>query len=85
MSWPARGLRALVRLYQTLTAHRPSPCRYVPTCSQYAVEALEGHGAVRGTWLTTRRLLRCHPWGSHGYDPVPEPARAGGSPSQRVA
>jgi putative membrane protein insertion efficiency factor len=75
MSLPARILRALVRLYQAVTAARPSPCRYVPTCSTYALEALEGHGAARGTYLTGRRLLRCHPWGGHGYDPVPHPAQ----------
>jgi uncharacterized protein len=86
MSVPARFLRALVRFYRAVTANRPSPCRYVPTCSGYAVEALETHGALRGTWLTGRRLLRCHPWGGHGYDPVPlptsSPATAGPTPDQ---
>lgn len=46
-------------------------CRHMPTCSAYAIEALRTHGALRGSWLTIRRLLRCHPWGSHGFDPVP--------------
>lgn len=46
-------------------------CRYQPTCSAYAMEALEKHGGIKGTWLTMRRLLRCHPFGSSGYDPVP--------------
>jgi len=67
----ARALRGLVRGYQYVMAGRPSPCRFDPTCSQYAVEAFEAHGAVRGGWLATRRLCRCHPWGGFGYDPVP--------------
>ena len=47
-------------------------CRYQPTCSAYAIEALDKHGPIKGLWLATRRIGRCHPWGSHGYDPVPE-------------
>ena len=76
MSPPARGAHALVRLYQRVTVNRPSPCRYVPTCSTYALDALELHGFVRGLWLTTRRIGRCHPWGGHGLDPVPEPTHS---------
>ena len=48
-------------------------CRYLPTCSHYGLEALQVHGPFRGGWLTLRRLARCHPWSSHGYDPVPAP------------
>ena len=68
----ARLLRGAVRGYQWLAGGRPSPCRYDPSCSQYAVEALEAHGAARGSWLALRRVARCHPWGGAGFDPVPE-------------
>jgi len=71
MSPPARVAFGAVRLYQRITAHRASPCRYVPTCSSYALDAYEVHGFVRGSWLTTRRICRCHPWGGQGWDPVP--------------
>ncbi len=67
----ARALDRLVWLYQKATEGRISPCRYVPSCSTYAREALAHHGAGRGTWLTVRRIVRCAPWGGHGYDPVP--------------
>lgn len=69
-----RVARWPILLYQHLFAWRPSPCRYVPTCSSYALEAVETHGALRGLWLALRRISRCHPWGGHGHDPVP-PAR----------
>ena len=72
MTAPARVLAAPIRLYQLVRAGRPSPCRYVPSCSAYALEALERHGALRGGLLTARRLGRCHPWGGMGADPVPE-------------
>jgi len=47
-------------------------CRFEPTCSVYALQALETHGGIRGAWLAVRRIMRCHPWGADGYDPVPE-------------
>ena len=61
-----------VRAYQWfISPLLPPSCRYEPTCSAYAVEALQRHGLLRGSWLTLRRLSRCHPWGGSGYDPVP--------------
>ena len=70
----ARLLVALVRLYQLLLSPvLPASCRFLPSCSAYAIEALRTHGAARGGLLALRRLLRCHPWGGHGLDPVPPP------------
>jgi len=66
-------LIGLVRFYQVaISPHLPSACRYTPTCSQYMIEAIREHGAIRGTWLGIKRLSRCHPWGGCGYDPVPK-------------
>ena len=72
LSVVARLLLAFIGGYQMARAGRPSPCRYWPSCSEYAAEAVRVHGAARGAWLATRRLLRCHPWGGSGVDPVPE-------------
>jgi uncharacterized protein len=72
----ARGLGRLIGWYQVGHQDRPSPCRFVPSCSTYALEALEAHGALKGSFLALRRLLRCHPWGGHGFDPVPPPPSA---------
>jgi uncharacterized protein len=71
-SIPSRLLLALIGFYQLARQGRPSPCRYWPSCSEYARQAVERHGALRGGWLAARRLGRCHPWGGHGADPVPE-------------
>ncbi len=61
-----------IRFYQKfISPYTPASCRYTPTCSQYAVEALKKHGPLKGSWLTIRRIFRCHPWGGSGYDPVP--------------
>ncbi len=68
----SRVMMQLIGLYQLLRAGRPSPCRYVPSCSDYALEALERHGPVRGGALAVRRVARCHPWAAHGVAPVPE-------------
>lgn len=74
-------LQALIRGYQIfISPILPAQCcRFLPSCSSYALEALERHGAIRGSWLTAKRLLRCHPWGGSGYDPVPttSPRRQG--------
>jgi len=62
----------LIRLYQKkISPHKPPSCRFVPTCSQYAVEAIETHGTLKGFWLAVRRILKCHPFHKGGYDPVP--------------
>ena len=61
-----------IRLYQLcISPMLPKACRFEPTCSQYAAEAIMKLGIFRGTWLAVRRILRCHPWGGSGYDPVP--------------
>lgn len=61
-----------IRFYQQcISPLLPPSCRYVPTCSQYALEAIRKYGPAKGVWLALKRLLRCHPWGGSGYDPVP--------------
>ena len=71
----ARALVVAIRFYQAARAGRPSPCRFWPSCSEYAVDALREHGATRGGWMVVRRLSRCRPWGGHGVDPIPAPAQ----------
>ena len=67
-----RLLLAMIRFYRRyISPNNPPCCRYIPTCSQYALEALRKHGLLKGSWLPLRRLSRCPPWGGSGYDPVP--------------
>ena len=69
---PRRLLAALIRGYQAaISPLLPPSCRFHPSCSQYALEAVTRHGALRGSWLAARRLARCHPFHPGGYDPVP--------------
>lgn len=70
--WPRRALMAAVRAYRLLLSPwLGNACRFEPTCSVYALQALEQHGAAGGSYLVARRLLRCHPWCDGGFDPVP--------------
>lgn len=68
-----RVLILIIRGYKRFVSpFLPPACRYLPTCSVYAIEAIERHGTAKGLWLGTKRICRCHPWGGSGYDPVPE-------------
>jgi len=72
MSPLAHGLKALVHVYRwTLSPFLGHACRFRPTCSEYALDAITRHGGLKGGWLAARRLGRCHPWGGSGFDPVP--------------
>lgn len=69
----ARALLSMIRFYrQTISPLTPPSCRFAPTCSAYAEEAVQRYGAGRGGWIALKRLLRCHPFGGSGYDPVPD-------------
>lgn len=62
----------IVRAYQVaLSPYLPNSCRYTPTCSHYMIQAVQKHGVLKGGWLGLKRIASCHPWGGHGYDPVP--------------
>jgi len=72
-AWITRAMCIPVRVYQlVLGPVLPPSCRFYPSCSNYAIEALHRHGPVGGLWLVVRRMLRCHPWGGDGVDPVPD-------------
>jgi hypothetical protein len=80
LSFLAKSLRAALVWLLTLPIYfykacispfTPASCRFTPTCSQYALEALKKHGPIKGLWLSIKRIARCHPWGGNGYDPVP--------------
>lgn len=82
-----RCVRGALRAYKwTLSPLIGRQCRFLPTCSEYAADALIRHGPWRGSWLATRRLCRCHPWGGSGYDPVPPRDKApdGDGPASRT-
>lgn len=75
MKWP---FILIIRIYQLFLSPLKvffgagNSCRFLPTCSQYAIEALDKHGLFKGSWLAIKRISKCHPWGPHGYDPVPK-------------
>ncbi|MDO8951796.1 MAG: membrane protein insertion efficiency factor YidD [Draconibacterium sp.] len=71
----ALGWVLLIPVYiykYAISPFTPASCRHVPTCSEYAVQAIKIHGPIKGFWMATHRILKCNPWGTHGYDPVPE-------------
>lgn len=67
-----KAILKLIKLYQYTPLHTHTLCRHTPTCSQYMYEAVEIHGSIKGVYLGTKRILRCNPWGTFGYDPVPK-------------
>ena len=73
LSWALVALLLMpIWIYQkAISPYTPPSCRFTPTCSEYARQALLKHGPLKGLWLAVRRILRCHPWGGSGYDPVP--------------
>jgi putative membrane protein insertion efficiency factor len=72
MKWPSKIALLFVKFYQyAIRPLLPNACRFNPSCSQYATEAITKYGAVKGIWLGLKRISKCHPWGGQGYDPVP--------------
>lgn len=67
-----KALISLIKLYQRIPGPWHDNCRHIPTCSNYAIEAISKHGSLKGTYLSFKRILKCNPWGSSGYDPVPD-------------
>jgi len=65
-------LIGFIKLYQMIPGPWHDSCRHIPTCSNYGIEAIIRHGSLKGSYLTINRILRCNPWGTYGYDPVPE-------------
>lgn len=85
-AWTARAVIYVIQLYRhTISPLRLPTCRFTPTCSQYAVDALTEYGLVRGGWLATVRLLKCGPWHRGGWDPIPDRPAAGGHGDADVA
>ena len=73
MKWLLKIYILPIKLYQwTLSPLLGSTCRFTPSCSNYAIDAIEEWGIFKGTWIGIKRIFRCHPWGGHGYDPVPK-------------
>jgi uncharacterized protein len=78
-----KALIGLIRFYRKgISPLLPPSCRFYPTCSEYGLEAIQRHGAARGSWLTLKRILRCHPFCRGGYDPVPEREQGTGNREQ---
>jgi putative membrane protein insertion efficiency factor len=73
LAFISKILTGLVRIYQVaISPYLGNHCRHIPSCSQYTIDAINEWGPFKGTWMGMKRLSRCHPWGTHGYDPVPE-------------
>lgn len=64
-----------IKIYQKIPGPWHTSCRHIPTCSNYGIEAIKKHGSIYGTFLTIKRIIKCNPWGTYGYDPVPEKRR----------